>query len=116
MAMALVTTGANKPRKLRGNNFLLVVFTVTADTGANYAAGGESLDLKGLNLTSPKQPVFVHLIGKAGFVYQYDLAAKKVFIYLNTAGGADAPLGEHSNAAPVAGVLGDVITGFALFV
>ena len=114
MAMALVTTGANKPRKLRGNNFLLVLFRVTPS--GNYSTGGDPLELSSLAITSKKQPTVVRINGIAGFVYPYDLANKKMKILCNTAGGANAALGEHTAAAVDAAVLADTIEGYAIYV
>lgn len=113
MAMALVTSGANKPVKLRGNNFLLVFFRLTPS--GNYSTNGDALSLQTLAATSKKKPKFVKVWGNSGFVYQYDLAAEKLKVYLNTAGGVNAPLGEHTAVALVAGILADTIEGFAIF-
>lgn len=79
-----------------------------------YPTGGDPVDFAGFAPLG-RQPKAVIIFGKAGFVYQYDLANKKMFVYCNTAGGANNALGEHTNAAYVAGVTGDVIVALVLF-
>ena len=77
-----------------------------------YAAGGLITDFTG-KVPSSKVPLRVKLEGKSGFIYNYvpgtTIANGKVMVWANTAGGADAALGEHSTAAVVAGVSGDTI-------
>lgn len=81
-----------------------------------YPTGGEPVDLKPLpRMFSSKKPDVVDVNGKAGFSYQYDLLNEKLFVYSNTAGGANAPLGEHTAATYAAGVSGDVITFDAIW-
>ena len=80
----------------------------------NYAAGGEILDLTNKDLSGIRNPpIFGTIRGRAGFVYSLvpgtTLANGKVMIHCNTAGGANAALGEHTAAAVVAGVTGDTI-------
>jgi hypothetical protein len=111
MAMALSTTV--KPIKLRGNNFLLVIARIVAS--GSYIALGDLLDLKSLNPNSPKQPRAVIINSESGFVYKYDLANKKVKVFQATTSGTNLPLAEHTAAALVAGVTGDVITAWVLF-
>jgi len=57
-----------------------------------------------------QQPLRVDVNGVSGFVYTYDSVAKTFRVWVNTAGGVNAPLGEHTNVAYVAGVLADIIT------
>jgi hypothetical protein len=93
----------------------------TITPSGNYAAGGEDLNIKGAAANgrgqawrSPSDPMQVIITGKAGFVYLYDKAARKMLVYCNTAGGANAPLGEHTVAGYVAGVTGDTIRFYAV--
>lgn len=88
------------------NSFTAYFLVVPSGT---YPTGGDAADFGGLIGYTDKQPIDVDIRGKAGFVYQYDYQNKKMFVYCNTAGGANAPLGEHTNIAYVAGVTGDVI-------
>lgn len=71
-----------------------------------YPTLGDPVDFVGLAPLA-KQPKYVQIMSKAGFVYQYDLANKKLITYCNTAGGANAALGEHTNATYVAGILAE---------
>ena len=80
-----------------------------------YPTGGDDLDLAKVVGFTNRRPDLVLITGKAGFVYQYDHANKKMFVYCNTAGGANAALGEHTNAGYVAGVTGDDIRFFAIW-
>lgn len=72
-----------------------------------YPTGGDTLDLSKLAGITNRQPDIVLITGKAGFIYQYDHTNKKVIVFCNTAGGANAALGEHTNVAYVAGITGD---------
>lgn len=99
---------SNIKRGRSGRQFKL---TVTITLSGTYPTGGDPLDFASYYpFGSAKQPDSVQVNGKAGFVYQYDLANKKLLVYTNTAGGANAALGEHTNATYVAGVSGDSIT------
>jgi hypothetical protein len=80
----------------------------------NYPTGGEAMDLTTLGAKTTKQPDFVDISGKAGFVYSYDFANKKVMVFCNTAGGANGALGEHTAAAYAAGVSGDTVNFMAV--
>lgn len=85
--------------------------TATVTLSGTYPTNGEPIDLAGyMPLASARQPDKVSVDGKAGFVYQYDPTNKKLLVYTNTAGGANAALGEHTNATYVAGVSGDTIS------
>ena len=76
----------------------------------NYPANGEPVDFSAVVGFTNREPDDVDVMGKAGFVYQYDPVNDKILVYCNTAGGANAPLGEHTAAAYAAGVTGDSIT------
>lgn len=85
------------------------VFGTLTPTGS-YATGGDVVDFTQLgSVYRAKDPLIVEITGKAGFVYQYDVVNKKVLVFCNTAGGANAALGEHTAIAYVAGVTGDLI-------
>ena len=111
MAMALHATV--KPIFLHGNNFYLVIARITASS--SYTTGGDTLDLSVLGRTSKKQPKDVIFNSVSGFVYKYDLANKKILVYQATTTGTNLPLAQHSAAALVAGVTGDIITAWILF-
>lgn len=81
----------------------------------SYPTNGDPLDFRGIIGYTDKDPFWVNAIGKAGFIYQYDYLNRKMFVYCNTAGGVNAPLGEHTNAAYAAGVTGDTIVFQAVF-
>jgi hypothetical protein len=80
-----------------------------------YPTGGDDLDLSKVAGITNRRPDIVIIVGKAGFIYQYDHANKKMFVYVNTAGGANAALGEHTNIAYVAGITGDDIRFIAFW-
>ncbi len=104
MAMTFTQTG---PRRV-GVVTMEVYGTLVAS--GSYATGGDTVDFTQLgSIYRAKDPLFVDIQGKAGFIYQYDITNKKVLVYTNTAGGANNPLGEHTAAAYVAGVTGDTI-------
>jgi hypothetical protein len=82
-------------------------FSIVAS--GNYATNGDALDFAPLIGFTNRQPKSVRIAGKSGFEYEYDYVNKKMLVFCNTAGGANAPLGEHTAAAYVAGVTGDTI-------
>lgn len=113
MTFTITTTGANKPKLLRGLNYRKMYGRLVAS--GSYATGGDVVDFA-LVAPTRKQPLTVRIMGKSGFIYSYDLANKKVQVWCNTAGAANTALGEHTAAALVAGVTGDVIEFEAYFV
>lgn len=84
-------------------------------SGTYPASPGDALDLALSVGYTNRRPDFVVVTGKAGFVYQYDITNKVLIVFCNTAGGANNALGEHTNAAYVAGVTGDDIRFFAMW-
>ncbi len=101
-------------KKIKENRSFSVVATLVFS--GTYPTNGEPLDISSYYpYVSARQPDVVQVQGKAGFVYSYDPVNKKIFVYTNTAGGANSALGEHTNAAYVAGVTGDTITLFAMW-
>jgi len=86
------------------------IFRIVAS--GSYPTNGDAADFAPLIGITSRQPDFVDIVGKAGFEYQYDYVNKKMFVYTNTAGGANAPLGEHTAAGYAAGVSGDTITAY----
>lgn len=100
-------------KKVKENRSLQMLATVTLS--GTYPTNGDPLDLSSYNPLSIRQPDIVQIQGKAGFIYQYDAANKKIFVYTNTAGGANAALGEHTNATYAVGVSGDIITLIAIW-
>lgn len=109
MAMAF---HAEKPIRLRGNNFFVIIKRITAS--GSYVALGDVLSLKTLNVTT-KKPVMVWVLGEAGTIYTYDILNEKVRIWTNAAGGVNLPLVEHTAAALAAGITGDKIYVVAIF-
>lgn len=61
-----------------------------------------------------QQPFNVSMDGKAGFVYTYDFANKKIRIWTSN-GAAPAALAELPTAAYPAGVTGDTISAMVIF-
>lgn len=111
--MALAGTVLNRRRLGQG-----VRAEILITPSGNYVTGGDALDLSALVGMVGRLPTYVNIIGKAGFVYQWagygpatnrTAANQKMLVYCNTAGGANAALGEHTAAAYAAGVTGDVI-------
>jgi hypothetical protein len=79
-------------------------------TNTTYPTGGDVVDFTQLgSVYRAKDPLFVEIGGINGFIYQYDVTNKKVKVFCNTAGGANAALGEHTNATYVATVQSDTI-------
>src|SRR5262245_54776800 len=113
MTFAVTTSGALKPRILRGRNYFKMYGRLVAS--GNYASGGDPVDFALISPTR-KQPFTVNIKGKAGFIYAYDLANKKVMVWTNSAGGVNLSLTEHTAVALVAGVTGDTIEFEAYFV
>lgn len=117
--MAVTVT---KKALLAGGPEARLYFTLVFNT--NYPAGGDTVNFATLGPTGKAAPLYVQINGIAGFVYTYqgpaagtaDATNGRVQVYCNTAGGANAALGEHTTAAYVAGVTGDTITGCAVFV
>jgi len=107
--MALAVTKLQKWADLKS-----VIGTFSVVASSNYAAGGEALGLQAL-FAMRKAPFYVVIRGMAGFIYEYDYVNDKMLVFLNTAGGANTALGEHTAAAYVAGITGDTIRGYVVF-
>jgi hypothetical protein len=103
---------SNIKRKSDGQG-VLVVGRITAS--GSYAASGDAVDFSTVVGLTNRRPDFVIITGIAGFIYQYDIANKKMWVRCNTAGGADNALGEHSVGAYAAGVTGDTIIFMAVW-
>jgi hypothetical protein len=108
MALAI-----SKVRRKSDGQGIIISGTLTAS--GSYAASGDALDFSTVSGITNRRPVFVLITGIAGFIYQYDIANKKMWVRCNTAGGADNALGEHSVGAYAAGVTGDTITFLAIW-
>ncbi len=102
--MALAAT---RLTRVKNGTTIRASFSIVAS--GNYATGGDALDFGPLIGFTNRQPKTVRIAGKAGFEYDYDYVNKKMLVYCNTAGGANAALGEHTAVAYVAGVTGDTI-------
>lgn len=90
----------------------------------NYVTGGDAVDLMAICGMMARLPTFVTIRGKAGFIYEWagngpntnrTIANQKMLVFVNTAGGANAALGEHTAAAYVAGILADVLVAEVWF-
>ncbi len=104
MAIAATVIGKDK----RGG--ILTAYITLVFSGNYVNPGGEVLDFNTLVGYTSRQPKGVQISGKAGFIYQYDGANKKVQVRINDAGGANAPMAEMANGAYAAGVTGDTVT------
>lgn len=85
----------------------LIVRGTMVFSGA-YPAGGEPISFASLGIRTNKltpKALTVYPLVPAGFVLSYDYTNAKLFVHLNTAGGANAPLGEHTAATYVAGLI-----------
>lgn len=110
--MAMTFTQSGKRRQSLAG--IMVPGTLAASD--SYATGGDAVDFRQLgSIYRAKDPYLVIAMGKAGFVYQYDYANRKMLVFCNTAGGANAALGEHTAAAYAAGVSGDTIKCLLFF-
>lgn len=83
--------------------------TFSLVASGNYSTGGDSVDFAPKVGFLNKQPEFVDINGKSGFIYSYDAANKKVISYCVTTSGANTALGEVSAGAYPAGITGDTI-------
>jgi hypothetical protein len=112
--MAVAVATAFKPVIQKLGTMTAVLFQVTVS--GNYATGGDVLAIDALyRYGGTSRLLGAWFWGKNGFVYMWDQATKKFMVFCNTAGGANAALGEHTAAAYAAGVASDVIYGMALF-
>ena len=81
----------------------------TLTFSGTYPTGGEVVDFAAILGIGSRQPDTIDINGKAGFIYSYDGANKKVMVFTNSAGGANAALTEHTNIGYVGGVSGDTV-------
>jgi hypothetical protein len=87
----------------------------TIVASGSYTGGGDTLDLTPLapQIGIGRVPFLVVIQSAAGYQYTYvpgaTLAAGKMQVWCNTAGGANLGLGEHTTAAYNAAVIADVI-------
>lgn len=97
---------------------------VQITASGNYVSGGDALSLASLCGYTNRLPTFVNIVGKAGFVYSWagngpesnrTSANQKMLVFVNTAGGVNTALGEHTAIAYVAGVTGDTIVAEVWF-
>lgn len=109
----MALTGALLRRSKVGSP-LTAAFSIVAS--GTYPTGGDTLDFGLLVGYTNRQPSVVQIQGIAGFIYQYDSVNKKMLVYCNTAGGANAALGEHTNVAYVAGILADTIRAECIWI
>lgn len=111
MALAVTVT-----KHWDDGKILHVLGTITAS--GSYTTGGDTLSFADPKIKSASVPLFVNVIGSAGYIYSFvpgttqATGKLKVFAAPATAG----PLTEISQAAYPSGVTGDTIQFNALFV
>ncbi|HEY6020818.1 MAG TPA: hypothetical protein VIY48_13250 [Candidatus Paceibacterota bacterium] len=113
-ATATVTKAFKAGRVIRA--YGTVAITASPDT---YTTGGITLSFAGKIPGTQRAPLNVDFNGVSGFNYSYvkgtNISDGKIMIRVNDAGGVNAPEGEHTAVAIVAGVSGDTITFSADF-
>lgn len=110
MSLALTVTKTDALGKL-------IYVTGTIVASGNYVTGGDTLDLSDFKIKSNRVPLFVSIVGKAGYIYGFDygttIANGKMLTFEN--GAVNTPHAQIAAAAYPAGVTGDVIKIFAIF-
>lgn len=99
----------NITNKIVAGSLLHVFGTITPS--GSYVTGGEVPSWTAL--PTRKNPFYVHIDGKAGYVYTYDYANSKVMVFQCAA--AANPMGQIPAAAYPGGVTGDTISFYAVF-
>lgn len=111
-----LAVAASAPLAKIGNAFALGFGTLTFS--GSYATGGDACDIAALFPEAQGlQPVAVIPVPNpvAGWCLTWDKANKKMLVYVNTAGGADTALGQHTAAALNASLTGATIYFIAIF-
>lgn len=108
--MAMTAT-LNKRSKTSGT--MLAKFTLVAS--GNYATNGDSVDFGAKAGYLGVKPDVVDIYGITGFTYSYDLVNKKVLAFAVTSSGANVPMGQVSAGAYPAGITGDTITAYCIW-
>lgn len=106
--MALAITGVIRPWQLPGFSIALVKLTFSG----SYSTGGDAcvVDSTVFPGVLNKADIVKPLTGAAGgYILEHIKSTDKMKIWCNTAGAADAALGEHTAAAVSAGVTGATI-------
>jgi len=106
MAIAVAVTN-----QFDNGQVLEVLGTFTAS--GNYVASGDAVAWTSLNIKSTRAPLHVSVVGIAGYVYEYDIAAQTLWVRESVAAGN--PLAEIPVAPYPAGITGDTIRFRALF-
>lgn len=88
---------------------------VQVTLSGSYPALGEPVNWAAAVGLTNRAPSFVLVVGNAGFIYQWDDVNLKLRVRVNDAGGANAPMGEHTTAAYAAGVSGDKILAYVFW-
>lgn len=83
--MALTATLVKRTKSIQG---LVGIFTITAS--GSYATGGNSLDFAPKIGYTNRQPRSVVVSGIAGYIYEYDLANKKLIVRQGAVAGSIA--------------------------
>jgi hypothetical protein len=109
--MALVVSNF----KRKGDGIGLVAAGGITASG-NYATNGDALDFAKVIGFTNRRPDVVIIVGKAGFIYQYDHVNLKVLVRTNTAGGVDNAMGELSAGAYPGAITGDDIHFIAYWI
>ena len=105
--MALTVTIANK---IVAGSLLHVFGTITPS--GSYVTGGEAPSWTAL--PTRKNPLYVHVGGKAGHNYAYDYANAKIMVFQGGAAVSN-PEAQIPAAAYPGGVTGDTISFYAVF-
>ncbi len=119
VAKAVVTIPDERYSWVAGNKYF-VLGTVAIDASpATYAAGGLVMSLLAPLVKASRAPLFVSVVGQAGYIYRYvpgtDASNGKLMIF-EQSGVDDTPLDEYDDTVAIAAaVSGDTIVFEALF-
>ena len=112
--MSLALSQVIPPQKLKG----FTVGLIRLAFSGNYATGGDACDVNAVcNPGLLTQPSAVIPLPNpvAGWSLSWDKANKKMLVYVNTAGGANTALGEHTAAALNATLTGATIYALVIW-
>jgi hypothetical protein len=82
-----------------------------------YPTGGEPISFAGLGIKTDKltpKKLDVFSVVPSGALPFYDYTNAKCFFFMNTAGGVNAPLGEHSAVTYVASIISPLVWRYEL--
>ena len=105
VTVAIVEAGIHRSDSSPGNT--IVPFTMTPAAG-DYVADGIPAVISGYALKTAKAPIAVYLFSANGFPCEYTIATSKLVLFASVGVQLDA-------AALPAGIVGQAIRGFAIF-